>query len=150
MHILERDITLNVGREKLWAFMSTPANLNELTPADLQFQIVSSLPETMHEGLMIQYRIKIPMLGWQNWVTEITHIREGEYFVDEQRLGPYRLWHHQHRLEAISADQTRMVDRVSYLLPFWFAGELVHALWVEKMLDDIFSYRAKRLGEIFA
>jgi len=150
MHFLEREIILNTGVETLWQFMATPANLNELTPPDLHFQIVSELPDRMYNGLMIQYAIKVPLFGRWNWLTEIKHIREQEYFVDEQRLGPYRLWHHQHLLEPVEKEKTRMIDRVSYCLPFGIAGTLVHELWVKKMLQDIFAYRAERLSELFS
>jgi len=149
MHFLQREIVLNTDIETLWQFMATPANLNELTPPQLQFQIVSELPERMYNGLMIQYLIKIPRFGRWQWLTEIKHIREGEYFVDEQRLGPYRLWHHQHLLEAVGKDKTRMVDRVSYRLPFGVVGILLHELWVKQLLDDIFTYRAQRMMQIF-
>ena len=150
MHFLEQEIVLNTGIENLWQFMATPTNLNELTPPELHFHIVSELPDRMYNGLMIQYAIKIPRFGRWNWLTEIKHIREGEYFVDEQRLGPYRLWHHQHLLEAVNENQTRMIDRVSYQLPFGIVGTLVHQLWVKKLLRDVFAYRSVRLAEIFA
>jgi ligand-binding SRPBCC domain-containing protein len=150
MHFLEREIVLNTDIETLWQFMATPANLNELTPPQLQFQIVSELPDKMYNGLMIQYLIKIPWFGRWQWLTEIKHIRAGEYFVDEQRLGPYRLWHHQHLLEPVGADKTRMIDRVSYRLPFGMVGTLLHELWVKKLLDEIFTYRAQRMLQIFA
>jgi ligand-binding SRPBCC domain-containing protein len=149
MHFLEREIVLNISQKKLWEFMATPANLNELTPPELQFQIISDLPERMYNGLMIEYRIRIPLFGNWRWLTEIKHIREGEYFVDEQRLGPYRLWHHQHLLEKVSDDQTRMIDRVSYRLPFGPIGLLVSELRVKQMLAEIFDYRAKRLLQLF-
>ena len=149
MHLLEREIILNVEIEKLWQFMATPANLNELTPPELQFKIVSELPERMYNGLLIQYQISIPLFGQWHWLTEIKHIREGEYFVDEQRIGPYRLWYHQHLLEPCGEQQTRMIDRVSYQLPFGIFGRLVARFRVTKMLDNIFDYRAKRLTELF-
>lgn len=149
MHFLEREIVLNAGIENLWQFMATPANLNQLTPPELDFQIVSELPERMYDGLMIQYRIKIPLFGRWNWLTEIKHIREGEYFVDEQRLGPYRFWYHQHLLESVGEEKTRMIDRVNYRLPFGMVGTLVHELWVKKMLNNIFEYRARQLSQIF-
>jgi len=149
MHFLEREIILNISQGKLWAFMATPANLNQLTPPELNFQIISELPERMYNGLMIEYRIRIPLFGNWRWLTEIKHIREGEYFVDEQRIGPYRFWHHQHLLEPVAENQTRMIDRVSYRLPFGPAGLLVHELRVKQMLNDIFDYRSKRLKELF-
>lgn len=149
MHCLEREILLNQTVESIWQFMATPANLNELTPPELNFRIISDLPETMYNGLMIEYRIGIPLFGNWRWLTEIKHIREGEYFVDEQRIGPYRLWYHQHRIEAVGNNQTRMLDRVSYKLPFGVLGELVHQLRIKRMLEQIFDYRAQRLAELF-
>jgi ligand-binding SRPBCC domain-containing protein len=149
MHQLEREIVLNVDQRTLWEFMATPANLNRLTPPELQFQIVSELPDKMYNGLMIEYRIRIPLFGNWRWLTEIKHIREGEYFVDEQRIGPYRLWHHQHLLEPVGEQQTRMIDRVSYRLPFGPVGLLVHQLQVKQMLAEIFDFRSQRLREIF-
>lgn len=149
MHFLEREIILNAKVDTVWEFMATPANLNELTPPDLDFQIVSRLPEKMYNGLTILYVIRIPLLGKRRWLTEVKHIRAGEYFVDEQRIGPYRLWYHEHSLESIGENQTRMIDRVCYQLPFGILGRLVHQFWVKSMLGNIFDYRAKRLAELF-
>ena len=148
MHFLEREIILNAKVETVWEFMATPANLNELTPPDLHFQIVSKLPNKMHNGLTILYAIQIPLFGKQRWLTEIKHIREGEYFVDEQRIGPYRLWYHEHSIEPVGDKQTRMIDRVSYQLPFGLLGRLVHQFWVKSMLGNIFDYRARRISEL--
>ena len=149
MHCLEREIVLDVDCAKLWEFMATPANLNQLTPPELHFQIVSHLHDRMYNGLMIEYRIRIPLFGRWRWLTEIKHIRDGEYFVDEQRLGPYRLWYHEHILEPISPQKTRMIDRVSYCLPVGIVGRWINKLRVRAMLDAIFSYRAERLSELF-
>lgn len=145
MHFLEREIILNASADKVWQFMATPANLNELTPPQLHFQILSQLPDRMYNGLTILYAIQIPLLGKRRWLTEIKHIRDGEYFVDEQRIGPYRLWYHAHLLEPLGENRTRMIDRVTYQLPFGILGLMVHELWVKKMLADIFSYRAAAL-----
>jgi len=149
MHVLEREIFLNQTLENVWQFMATPTNLNELTPPELNFRIISELPEEMYNGMIIEYRIRIPWFGHWRWLTEIKHIREGEYFVDEQRIGPYRLWYHEHRIEAVDENHTRMIDRVSYCLPFGILGILVHELWVKKMLHNIFAYRSARLSELF-
>ncbi|WP_303720873.1 SRPBCC family protein [Malonomonas rubra] len=149
MYCLEREIILNATKEQVWEFMATPANLNELTPPDLHFQILSDLPETMYNGLLILYAIRIPLFGTRRWLTEIKHIREGESFVDEQRLGPYRYWYHQHWVEPVGAAQTRMTDRVTYQLPFGLVGRLVHKIWVKQMLTDIFAYRAEMLKARF-
>ena len=149
MHFLERSITLNATPDQLWSFLATPANLNKLTPPQLQFKILSELPDQMYNGLTILYAIQIPLIGTRRWLTEIKHIRVGEYFVDEQRLGPYRYWYHEHRLEPVGNSRTRMIDRVSYQLPFGVLGLLVHKLWVKNMLEEIFDYRAERIVELF-
>jgi len=149
MHFLEREIILNAEPEKVWEFLATPVNLNELTPPELHFQVVSELPEKMYNGLTILYTIRIPLFGRWRWLTEIKHIREGEYFVDEQRIGPYQLWYHEHSIMLSGDKHTRMIDRVSYKLPFGVLGWLVHHFWVKNMLNQIFDYRAKRLLELF-
>ena len=148
MHILEREIILDTDPETLWAFLSTPVNLNELTPPDLHFQILSKVPPKMYNGLTILYEIEIPVFGKRRWLTEIKHIEEGAFFVDEQRIGPYKLWYHQHRIEPFET-KTRMIDRVCYQLPFGIVGQLVHRLWVKETLEKIFNYRATRLVERF-
>lgn len=149
MHFLERKIILNTDIETIWTFMATPENLNDLTPPELHFQIVRELPEKMYNGLTILYTIQIPFFGKQRWLTEIKHIREGEYFVDEQRLGPYRFWYHEHSIEPAGEKQIQMIDRVSYKLPFGVLGFLVHRLWVKRMLEHIFDYRAQQLTKRF-
>ena len=149
MHILEREIILAAAPETLWAFLSTPLNLNELTPPDLHFKILSQVPEKMYNGLVILYEIQIPVFGKRRWLTEIKHIQDGAFFVDEQRLGPYRLWYHQHRIEPFEEGKTRMTDCVFYQLPFGIIGKLVHELWVKKMLEEIFDFRTRRLIERF-
>lgn len=149
MHLLEREIILNTHPEQVWEFLSTPINLNELTPPNLHFQVLSEVPEKMYNGLTILYEIKIPVFGKHRWLTEIKHIQEGAFFIDEQRLGPYRLWYHQHRIESFEDQKTRMLDSVCYQLPFGVIGSLVHKIWVKNMLEEIFDYRAKRLVELF-
>ena len=149
MHFLERSMILNATPDQLWRFLATPVNLNELTPPRLQFKILSELPDQMYNGLTILYAVRIPLFGTRRWLTEIKHIRTGEYFVDEQRLGPYRYWYHEHRLEPIGEHQIRMIDRVSYQLPFGVLGLLVHKFWVKNLLEEIFDYRAERIVEFF-
>jgi ligand-binding SRPBCC domain-containing protein len=149
MHLLERNIVLKTPSGKVWEFLATPLNLNELTPPGLDFKIVSDLPDTMYNGLLIEYEIRIPMFGSHRWLTEIKHIDEGVSFIDEQRVGPYKLWYHQHIIESAPEQQTRMIDRVTYRLPFGPLGLLVHQLKVKQMLADIFDYRTQRLYELF-
>lgn len=149
MHLLERRLVLDADSNTVWEFLSTPVNLNELTPPALRFQILSDIPAKMYNGLTILYEIQIPVIGKRRWLTEIKHIRQGTYFVDEQRVGPYRLWYHQHLVEPFEGNKTRICDRVFYQLPFGLIGILVHKLWVKGMLEDIFDYRGQRLVERF-
>jgi len=150
MFQLERQLVLNAPAEDVWDFLANPVNLNELTPPDLRFEILSKLPERMYNGLMIHYSIGIPLFGRHRWLTEIKHIEEGSSFVDEQRRGPYRFWYHYHAVEALADGRTRMNDSVTYQLPFGLLGRLVHKVQVKKMLDDIFDYRSRKLTEIFS
>ncbi|MBE0576610.1 MAG: SRPBCC family protein [Desulfuromonadales bacterium] len=149
MHLLEREIILDAKPDTVWEFLSTPVNLNQLTPPDLHFQVLSDVPGKMFNGLTILYAIQIPIFGKRRWLTEIKHIQEGIFFVDEQRLGPYKFWYHQHRIERFESKQTRMIDRVFYELPYGVIGRLVHRFRVKKMLEEIFDYRARRLVELF-
>ena len=100
VQIVRYEQELPISPEEAWRFFSTPANLNEITPPDLNFRIRSQVPDTIYQGLMIVYTLR-PMINIPlTWVTEITHVSEGRYFVDEQRKGPYRIWHHEHHFEA--------------------------------------------------
>ncbi len=149
MHLLERDVILNASAARLWEFLATPNNLNLLTPAELRFKILTDVPDEMYNGLTIRYEIQVPLFGKRRWLTEIKHIREGCFFVDEQRLGPFRFWYHQHQLNALTTTRSRMSDRVYYQLPYGPVGALVHELWVKKMLARIFDFRTRRLLELF-
>ncbi|MFO7813685.1 MAG: SRPBCC family protein [Pelovirga sp.] len=149
MHELHREILLDAPCETLWDFIATPENLNQLTPPELDFQIVSELPERMYNGLTILYRIHIPWFGSHRWLTEIKHVREGVSFVDEQRLGPYRLWYHYHQIKSLGSNESMMIDHVTYALPFGPLGKVVHSLKVEQMLREIFDYRRGKLLELF-
>ena len=135
--------------EDVWEFVSNPGNLSKITPDSMGFTIKTpDLPETMYPGMMISYRVK-PLLGIPvTWVTEITHVQEKRYFVDEQRIGPYKLWHHEHFLEP-SGEGVLMTDIVTYKLPLGFLGRLAHVLFVRGKLRGIFDYRHRALEEHF-
>ncbi|SFR48150.1 Ligand-binding SRPBCC domain-containing protein [Robiginitalea myxolifaciens] len=127
-----------------WEFLSNPGNLQRITPPKMKFEILDGLAENMFAGQIIHYKVS-PFKGFKtHWVTEITHVKEGEYFVDEQRFGPYAFWHHQHRIEAISGG-TRMEDIVNYKLPLGPLGDLAHGLFVKRQLKEIFAYREAEL-----
>lgn len=127
--------------EQVWDFMSSPRNLKKITPPYMGFDITNEpLPEKMYAGMIITYKVspmfKIPM----TWVTEITHVRDREYFVDEQRVGPYTIWHHQHLLEKIE-NGVLMSDIVSYQPPMGFLGAIANTLFIKNKLTEIFDYR---------
>ena len=127
--------------EEVWDFISSPKNLKEITPDYMGFDILSDdLAEKMYPGMIIGYKVS-PLLGIKTtWVTEITHVRDMEYFVDEQRVGPYTMWHHQHFIEPIEGG-VLMRDIVTYRPPFGFLGALMNSLVIRKKLNEIFAYR---------
>lgn len=140
---------INGSMEEVWDFISSPGNLKEITPDYMGFEITSgNLPLRMYPGMIISYFVK-PLLGIKmTWVTEITHVEEMRYFVDEQRRGPYSMWHHQHFLEP-SGQGVLMTDIVSYSPPFGFLGALANSLFIRKQLDSIFKYRANKIDKLF-
>lgn len=138
-----------VDIETAWEFFSNPANLQKITPRDLGFKILSKHHGAkMYSGQIIEYKVK-PVLGIPiYWMTEITHVKDSEYFVDEQRFGPYQLWHHQHHFKVIDGG-VEMTDIVHYRNPFGFLGNIANALFVKVQLKQIFSYRIKVVEEMF-
>lgn len=146
MYILERQQRVTASMEQAWAFLQNPANLDRITPTDLRFRIVTEVPEVMYNGLIVEYKITIPLLGTHTWVTEIKHIREGYSFVDEQRLGPYRFWYHYHEIRS-EEEGVLLIDRVFYQPPFGLLGRLLHFLYIKKTLERIFAYRRGRLED---
>ena len=140
---------LNVSLEEAWDFFSSPKNLQAITPAHMGFKIISSHHgEKMYPGQIIEYIVK-PVLGIPlYWMTEITHVQDKKYFVDEQRFGPYIMWHHQHHFKE-TATGVEMTDIVHYKLPFWFLGDIAQVLFVKKQLKGIFDFRFKKVEELF-
>jgi ligand-binding SRPBCC domain-containing protein len=131
--------------DEVWDFISSPANLKEITPDYMGFDITSKdLPEKMYAGMIISYKVR-PLLGIPViWVTEITHVEDKRYFVDEQRIGPYTMWHHQHRIEP-HGNGVMMTDIVSYKPSLGFLGSIANSLIIRKQLEAIFAYREKAL-----
>ncbi len=140
-----------VSLQEAWDFFSKPKNLSEITPKELDFNIISLYHgEEMYPGQIIEYKVK-PLLGIPvYWMTEITHVEKERYFVDEQRFGPYSLWHHQHHFKAIPGG-VEMTDIVHYKIPFGFLGDIAQWLFVNKNLQKIFTCRelavAQRFGQ---
>lgn len=135
--------------EEIWEFISDPKNLKKITPNYMSFDIISEdIPSRMYEGMIVSYRVS-PLFGVKtNWVTEITHLKAGRYFVDEQRVGPYTIWHHQHWLEPID-EGTEMTDIVSYKPPLGYLGDIANKIVIKRKLKEIFDFRERRLEELF-
>lgn len=140
---------LPISLEKAWDFFSSPANLAEITPKNLGFNIISKHHgEKMYAGQIIEYKVS-PVLGIPlYWMTEITHVEQHKFFVDQQRFGPYSMWHHQHHFKEVPGG-VEMTDIVHYKLPFWFLGDIANSVFVKKQLNDIFDYRFKAVEKIF-
>lgn len=146
---IREELELAASLEEAWDFISSPENLKEITPDYMGFEInTPGLPHKIYPGLMISYWVR-PFGGIKMaWLTEITHVNEPYYFVDEQRAGPYALWHHEHRLSP-TENGVLMSDLVSYRLPVGPLGDLAHRIFVQKQLEGIFRYREKVLSKKF-
>lgn len=144
VHQLYREQTIATDLATAWDFIRSPGNLDRITPEDMAFEIVGELPEEMYEGLLVEYRIGIPILGKQTWVSELKHIHEHRSFVDEQRLGPYKLWYHYHEIKEVEGG-VRFVDRVTYTMPFGPFGAIAHAFYVRNELKRIFDFRKEAM-----
>jgi ligand-binding SRPBCC domain-containing protein len=147
IYTLEVQQFINSPIDEAWEFFSSPANLAKITPAHMGFHITSGTPAKMYPGQIITYKVS-PFPGFTtNWVTEITHVSINKYFVDEQRFGPYKMWHHEHHFQS-SEGGVLMTDRVSYQLPFGVFGRMAHFLFVRRQLEQIFDFRGKRITQI--
>lgn len=134
--------------QEAWDFLSDPANLKVITPDHMGFEILSGAETAMYPGQIIQYIVKpFPWMSTK-WVTEITHVKEGNYFVDEQRFGPYSLWHHKHFIRPVEGG-VEMEDIIDYKLPLGILGRIMHFLVVRKQLRNIFEYRKNKLIQLF-
>ncbi len=139
---------LPITLDEAWDFFSDPMNLNTITPDDMGFKTLSGADRKMYPGQIIQY-IVTPLLNIpMKWVTEITHVDHKKFFVDEQRFGPYALWHHKHFFKEVPGG-VEMEDIVDYKLPMGILGQLVHPILVKPRLHQIFDYRRKKLIELF-
>lgn len=146
VHVLEREQRLSIPLARAWEFFADARNLARITPPDMGFEVTSSLPERMYAGMIITYRVR-PLLGVAlRWVTEITHVDEGRMFVDEQRAGPYRFWHHQHLFREVPGG-VEVGDVVHYALPP--GAGLLRPLLVAPRLEAIFDHRRRVLAEMF-
>lgn len=136
--------------ETVWDFFSRPENLNKLTPNDMNFEFLTDTNgKEMYEGMLINYKVS-PMLGLKlSWLTEITKIEPQKYFIDEQRVGPYKIWHHEHHFKEINENMTEMTDILTYKVGKGIVGTIADALFVENKIQQIFDYRAEAIKKIF-
>jgi ligand-binding SRPBCC domain-containing protein len=148
IHQLNRQQILPASVEEVWTFFSNPNNLNYITPPDLKFEIFFGGNEKMYQGQLMAYKIQLFPLIKTRWLTEITQVNEPCYFADQQHLGPYAFWLHEHFFSS-QPEGVEMRDRVTYQLPFGPIGNLVHRLWVGPRLQRIFDYRAEKVKGIF-
>lgn len=146
---LKRTQEVNAPVREVWDFISKPENLKLITPRYMGFDIVTpDLPETIYEGMIICYKVS-PLWGIKTqWVTEITKVSDLSYFIDEQRVGPYKMWHHQHFIEK-SGGKTLMTDIVSYKPPMALLGSIANSLIIKNKLEEIFNFRKSAIDDIF-
>ena len=149
VYTLIRKQFLPVSPEQAWDFFSRPQNLAKITPEYMKFRILHmSGDNDMYAGQIISYRLfALPFLP-VSWTTEITHVQKPFYFVDEQRFGPYALWHHQHRFREVPGG-VEMTDEVNYAIPFGFIGRIANSIFVKRQLNTIFEHRFNVLKELF-
>ena len=149
LHTLQTTQFIKSDITTVWDFMSSPKNLATITPEYMQFEVLSDLGDgKMYPGQLIEYYVR-PLLGIKlHWVTEITHVQELQFFVDEQRFGPYKFWHHKHFLKQVDGG-VEMFDLVHYQLPLGLLGKLGNELFVKKQLQQVFDYRFKVVDTLF-
>ena len=148
VYSLKTEQFVNASIEECWSFFSNPKNLQKITPSDMRFEITDFDEKSMYAGQIIQYKVS-PLFGIKlGWMTVITVVKEQSYFVDEQRFGPYTLWHHKHFFEA-KDNGVLMTDLIHYALPLGFIGRVMNTLVVKNKLKTIFDYRKVKVDELF-
>lgn len=147
IHHLRKEQIVATDLPTAWDFMRSPANLDRITPPDMRFEIVTDLPEEMYNGLLIEYRIGIPLIGKRTWLTEIKHVRDGRSFVDEQRAGPYKFWFHHHEI-APHPDGVLFSDHITYSLPMGPLGGIANYFYVRNQLEYVFEFRREAMERI--
>lgn len=151
MKVYKKEWTQFIPRplDEVWHFFSRPENLSEVTPKEMNFNILSDIAnKPMYEGMIINYKVT-PIFGIQmRWTTEIRNIKKGEYFVDEQRFGPYAMWHHEHHFREADGG-TYMTDLLHYAIPFGPIGNIANALFVDSKIEEIFDFRVKAVERLF-
>lgn len=148
VYTLEVKQHLPISLQAAWQFFSNPQNLEKITPQSMGFQITSALEKEVYEGQIITYNIGILPFFKTPWVTEITHLKQPAYFIDEQRFGPYKMWHHEHFFESEN-NGVLITDKITFAIPLSFIGHLIFHIFIKNQLRKIFKYRKQALIEIF-
>lgn len=150
VHTLQTKQIIRASMAEAWTFFSNPRNLAKITPPEMGFEVQTpNLPPHIYAGMMIAYRVR-PLLGIpMTWLSEITLVEQGTRFIDEQRVGPYAVWHHEHAFHDLGDGRVEMEDRATYVLPFAPLGDLVHPWLVKPQLERIFAFREKAVRELF-
>jgi ligand-binding SRPBCC domain-containing protein len=149
-YVLKTEQAIPISLDMAWDFFSSPLNLTRITPPDLNLVVTSDYPDNakIYPGMIITYKVA-PLLGiTMNWMTEITHVTDKQYFADEQRFGPYAMWHHQHHFKEINGG-VLMNDILHYAIPYGIFGRLSNSLFVSKKVKEIFAFREKAVEEVF-
>ena len=141
IYTLTSEQILPLSLEKAWEFFTLPTNLDKITPGEMEFRITNNPPNKTYKGQIITYKIGILPGISSNWITEITHLEDRQFFVDEQRFGPYAMWHHEHHFKEISANEVLMTDIVNYKMPFGMLGDLFGGKLVTNKVRFIFESR---------
>lgn len=142
---LRAEMLVDLPREQVFDFFSDASKLEQITPPWLNFSVLTPMPVEIHEGLLLDYKLKLHRIPIK-WQTEICVWEPSVRFVDRQLKGPYRLWYHEHRFEEVDG-KTLVRDDVHYIPR---GGKLIHRLFVQPDLEKIFRFRQDRLTEIFA
>jgi ligand-binding SRPBCC domain-containing protein len=149
VYTLKTKQIVKTSLDEAWDFFSSPANLKVITPPNMGFDIITEeVAKKMYEGQIIAYKVK-PVLGIpMTWVTEITHVKDHLFFVDEQRKGPYVMWHHEHHFKEVDGG-VEMNDIISYIPPFGFLGSIANQLFIKNQLKTIFDFRFQKVETLF-
>ena len=145
---LKKSQKIPITTEKAWNFFSNPYNLTKITPHHMNFKFLEGVEDFIYPGQIIKYNVRPVFNIKMSWVTEISHVEQNKFFVDEQRFGPYKMWHHEH-LFLQKGDKVEMTDKVSFKVPFGLLGRIITPIIVIPQLKKIFNYRYKLLEEKF-
>lgn len=148
IYTLHKKQKLPITVEQAWAFLCNPANLEKLTPSEMNIKIISGVDKPMYAGQILQYSVT-PLAGLKTeWISEITQYKHQKYFVDVQLYGPYAFWHHKHFVHEIDGG-VEIEDIIDYKIPFGFLGQLLHPIIVKPKLESIFNYRKEQMEKLF-